>query len=87
MFKAYLDRTDASHGTACAPPFFLLLFYTFGGFLYTLHASQRLTDMRHIADVSFSGRIMAGTGRICIHIRVKDDERERINIYLYLLGT
>ena len=56
-----------------------------------LHASQRLTDMRHIADVSFSGCIMAGTGRICIHIRVKDDERERkrerINIYLYLHGT
>ena len=33
--------------------------------------------MGRIADVSFISRIMAGTGRICIYIRVKDDERER----------
>ena len=43
-----------------------------------LHAS--LTGMGRIADVSFSGRIMAGTGRICIHIKVKDNEREREKI-------
>ena len=47
--------------------------------------------MGRIADVSFSGRIMAGSGRICIHMKVKDEERERerdiMNIYLYLHGT
>ena len=65
MFKTYLDRTDAGYGTAPPTPF--LLFYSFGGFLYTLHASQRLTDMGRIADVSFSSRIMAGTGNLYTH--------------------
>ena len=65
MFKTYLDRTDAGYGTA--PPHPFLLFYSFGGFLYTLHASQRLTDMGRIADVSFSSRIMAGTGNLYTH--------------------
>ena len=49
--------------------------------------------MGRIADVSFSGRIMAGSGRICIHMKVKKMKRERerereiMNIYLYLHGT
>ena len=64
MFKTYLDRTDAGYGTAPPPPHPFLLFYSFRGFLYTLHASQRLTDMGRIADVSFSSRIMAGTGNL-----------------------
>ena len=70
MFKTYLDRTDAGHGTVSPfPTFFFsfLLFYSFGGFLHTLHASQRLTDMGRIADVSFLSRIMAGTGNLYIH--------------------
>ena len=43
--------------------------------------------MGRIADVSFSGRIMAGSGRICIHMKVKDEERERerYNEYIFIL--
>ena len=41
--------------------------------------------MGRIADVSFSGRIVTGTGRICIHMKLKDDEREREVINMLIL--